>query len=67
MAWTGEMVDAGWRLESCPICIGTGMVGDYGNGEDFYGPKECGACCGRGTYCVTPRGRHVAYPGGPFC
>jgi hypothetical protein len=43
------------------------MVSDYGCGEDFCGPKECDCCWGNGSYWVTPKGRHVVYPGGPFC
>src|SRR4029077_18404903 len=41
------------------------MVSDYGDGCDFYGPKECDCCCGNGCYWITPRGRHVLYPGRP--
>jgi hypothetical protein len=57
----------GWRVERCFICNGTGLECDYGCGEDFYGPKECGSCGGNGRYWVTPRGRRVLCPGGPFC
>lgn len=57
----------GWKRERCFMCSGTGMVSDYGNGEDFYGPKECDSCWGNGAYWVTPKGRHVVCPGGPFC
>jgi hypothetical protein len=32
-------------------CCVGGLVSDYGNG----------------SYWVTPRGRHVLWPGGPFC
>jgi hypothetical protein len=46
----------GWRQERC-----------YCSGGDFCGPKECSSCGGNGSYRVTPRGRHVLYPGGPFC
>jgi len=49
------------------MCNATGMVSDYGCGEDFYGPKECDSCGGNGCYWITPAGRHVVYPGGPFC
>ena len=59
--------EQGWRCEACSACDGTGMVSDYGGGEDFYGPKECNSCYGNGHVWVTPRGRHVVYPGGPFC
>ena len=57
----------GWKRERCYVCNGTGMVSDYGCGEDFCGPKECDCCWGNGSYWVTPKGRHVVYPGGPFC
>ena len=51
----------GWHYRSdCP-CRGSGhrvtASGDIG---------YCSLCNGNGTYWVTPRGRHVAYPGGPF-
>jgi DnaJ-class molecular chaperone len=55
----------GWKHERCFVCSGTGMVSD--SGGDFNGPKECDSCCGNGAYWITPKGRHVAYPGGPFC
>jgi hypothetical protein len=56
----------GWRCSPCYICCGTGMVSDC-SGEDFCGPKECDSCCGNGRVWITPKGRHVGYPGGPFC
>ena len=56
----------GWKTGRCYICHGTGMVSDYGMGWDFCGPKECDSCAGNGQYWITPKGRHVAYPGGPF-
>jgi hypothetical protein len=56
----------GWKQEKCCCCAGKGMVSDYGIGEDFLGPKECEGCWGKGTIWVTPKGRHVIYPGGPF-
>jgi hypothetical protein len=56
----------GWRRESCCMCNGTGMTSDYGCGDDFYGPKECGSCNGNGAYWVSPKGRHVEFPGGRF-
>ena len=61
-----ELLFRGWKIVPCSHCNGTGMTSDYGNGEDFYGPKECDACIGNGRYWTTPNGRHVAYPGGPF-
>ena len=54
----------GWRQERCYCCVG-GLVSDY-SGGDFCGPKECSSCGGNGSYWVTPRGRHVLWPGGPF-
>lgn len=57
----------GWECEPCYACFGTGMVSDYGCGYDFYGPKECGRCLGRGEVWKTPKNRYVLYPGGPFC
>jgi len=56
-----------WKQETCFACHGTGVVADYGCGNDFYGPKECKTCAGTGSYWITPKGKHVAYPGGPFC
>ena len=58
----------GWCRESCSSCYGTGMESDYDYWSgDFMGPKECGSCGGNGQYWISPRGRHVLYPGGPFC
>jgi len=51
----------GWRLESCSRCSGFGVVWIGLDG----GPGECAHCVG-GLVCVTPKGRHVLYPGGPF-
>ena len=61
-----ELIAKGWKTERCPICYGTGMVSDY-SWSDFLGPKECDSCGGNGRYWITPKGRHVVYPGGPFC
>ncbi len=36
------------KYEPCSNCGGYGVISDYGNGEDFYGPKECPSCKGRG-------------------
>ena len=53
--------------EQCYVCGGHGLVSDYGNdGEDFYGAKECSCCDGTGFLFITPHGRLVVYPGGPF-
>lgn len=57
----------GWRRERCGCCQGHGIVSSYGWGGDFEGPEECDSCCGNGHIWRTPRGRYVAYPGGPFC
>jgi DnaJ-class molecular chaperone len=62
-----EAMASGWKREQCFMCSGAGVVSDYGNGEDFYGPKECSSCRGSGSYWSTPKGRRVVYPGGPFC
>jgi hypothetical protein len=56
----------GWKRERCSMCV-AGMTSAYGWDGDFLGPKECDACGGNGSYWVTPRGRHVLRPGGPFC
>lgn len=39
--------------ETCGNCDGYGLVSDYGDGQDFYGAKECPRCGGSGT--VQPR------------
>jgi DnaJ-class molecular chaperone len=57
----------GWQRVSCFNCHGTGQVSNYGYGEDFYGPEECDVCRGNGQHWITPKGKHVIYPGGPFC
>ena len=58
----------GWKIERCYACNGTGQVSSYSiDGSDFLGPKECANCGGTGQYWITPKGRHVLYPGGPFC
>jgi hypothetical protein len=61
-----EAFKPGWKQEKCFCCYGTGMVGDY-DGGDFNGPKECRHCWSTGRFWITPKGRHVVYPGGPFC
>ena len=50
----------GWRRESCCMCNGTGMTSDYGCGDE---PKECTSCAGSGVYWISPKGRHVEFPG----
>jgi hypothetical protein len=62
--WFREL--EGWRR--CPSCGGHGMVSSYAlDDSDFLGPEECRHCAGTGTQWRTPQGRHVLYPGGPFC
>jgi DnaJ-class molecular chaperone len=56
----------GWKLTKCFVCYGTGQVSDYSGGY-FNGPKECDMCAGSGQHWITPKGRYVRYPGGPFC
>jgi hypothetical protein len=55
-----------WKSIRCFCCYGTGMVSDYGCGEDFYGPKECDMCAGNGKYWKHKSGVIAQYPGGPF-
>lgn len=54
-----KYTDKGWREKSCGCCAGLEWGGEY--------PRECRHCNGGGYYWVTPKGRHVLYPGGPFC
>lgn len=51
----------GWHTEKCCRCTG-GVVWLGLDG----GPGEC-QYCNSGIVFVTPKGRHVLYPGGPFC
>jgi len=51
----------GWHRVTCCMCNATGMT--YG---DFLGPTECRSCAGNGAYWISPKGRHVEYPGGRF-
>ncbi len=55
-----------WIFEQCTICLGYGIVGDYGKGDDFYGDIECSSCRGKGHIWISPKGRIADYPGGPF-
>jgi DnaJ-class molecular chaperone len=65
MEWFREQ--EGWRHVSCSMCNGTGMQSQYSlDGSDFLDPEECDSCGGQGQLWVTPKGRHVLYPGGPF-
>lgn len=56
----------GWTRIICSGCGGHGVVSDYGDGEDFYGPKDCDDCLGSGFIWRSPKGYLAAYPGGPF-
>jgi len=56
----------GWSTDRCHDCGGHGLVSDYGDGEDFYGAKECKTCGGKGYLFVSPKGKLAEYPGGPF-
>lgn len=55
-----------WKPVTCHECGGHGVVSDYGDGEDFYGPKECSVCNGSGTLWRSPGNRLAVYPGGQF-
>lgn len=57
---------AKWQRVSCYECDGHGVVSDYGNGEDFYGAKECNRCGGVGTVSISNGGAIAQYPGGPL-
>lgn len=56
-----------WTDITCHGCGGHGIVSDYGDGEDFYGPTECKVCDGRGVLSRSANGALAVYPGGPFC
>ena len=56
----------GWRRERCFMCNGAGMQSAYGADGDFLGPEECSSCNGNGAYWISPRGRHLEFPGGRF-
>ena len=58
--------EEGWRHEPCGVCI-AGLVSSYGWDGDFLGPEECCSCGGNGSVWITPKGRRVICPGGPFC
>ena len=55
-----------WERKTCVCCSGYGVVSDYGNGEDFYGPKECISCNGSGQVYISAKGTVAQWPGGPF-
>lgn len=56
-----------WRTVQCHMCGGHGLVSAYTlSGDDFLGAKECDHCYGNGCLYISPSGRLVVYPGGPF-
>ena len=56
---------AKWKRIRCSGCGGHGLVSDY-HGDDFYGPKECGQCSGKGFNWISDKDCIVEYPGGQF-
>ena len=54
-------IQEGWRTAPCSLCRGYGTKWSYT--QD--GPTECGAC-NYGVVYISPKGRRVLYPGGPF-
>jgi len=62
---TNRIIKSWYRID-CYYCAGHGQVGNYGDGTDFYGPEDCGHCCGTGAMWVSKNGRIADYPGGPF-
>lgn len=52
----------GWKEIRCDVCHGYGVVGV---GPDQIA-DDCPECHGKGFYLLTPKGRAVRYPGGPF-
>ena len=54
----------GWTRKPCGSCRGYGLVSDYGNGEDFYGAKECDDCCGGTYWRHDSTGTLAEWPGG---
>jgi len=68
---SSEEIEAGWRERGwtqirCGHCGGHGLRADYGNGEDFYGPKSCDECNESGFLWRSAKGVLALYPGGPF-
>ena len=59
-------VARGWRRKTCGNCRGYGVVSVY-SAYDFEGAGPCNSCGESGSVWVSPKGRHVVYPGGPFC
>lgn len=67
LAMTGdEALAKGYKRDACATCAGYGVVGDY-HDNDFHGATDCPTCKGSGGFWITPNGRRVLYPGGPFC
>lgn len=52
----------GWNTTQCCHCSGHGVIWIGLDG----GAGDC-PDCNSGMVYVTPKGRHVLYPGGPFC
>ena len=60
-----EYIKEGWERINCPYCGAYGWTPDYGNGEDFYGTKECSKCKGSGR--LWQKGNVIKqYPWGSF-
>lgn len=49
----------------CGTCHGHGLLSDYGNGDDFYGAKECPDCAS-GYQWKYPSGTLARYYAGPL-
>lgn len=64
-AWVRSWEAKGWSWQQCSRCQGTGFVAVY-SAYDFEGAGECDRCKATGVYWITPKGRYVLYPGGPF-
>lgn len=60
-AWRQSYIARGWKHEKCGCCV-NGVAASYNDGS----PEECRDCAGNGKVWITPKGRHVVYPGGPF-
>lgn len=55
-------MDDKWRILSCPICRGYGIVSAP---MAWFGFTECDNCGESGTIWLRPKGHSFAYPGGP--
>ena len=51
----------GWRSAKCALCRGYGVKWSYSQEA----PVECDSC-NNGVLYISPKGRRVLYPGGPF-